>query len=456
MTILEEYENGQLSEEEIYRRLQKVVLDALLWFTAYFYIEKNETFESAYEKAVLMTSEQIRVKEIKHDGETVTEPYQFQKILQYDVNSFIPQELINERLPEFMKLMEDLKRSEPQNSDRTQELIDKIIRIFPMRKALDDVQPPLEQTKAKENNIGTLILPPISPKRLENFFLPTDKVSRTLLTKITVKAEEKATKISAEKKEDRRQGKKGDFVVLLYVDPQTGIKFSRALTSYERRIVQTIGNFWLNKQTIVTASQIYRAAFQDSNPPKREISKILEAVERLNAVQVTIDNREEVTKLKYKYDKVLIKGNLIAVTIVQAMHGGNVIENAIRINALPPTYEFAMPRNQYTEIPANLYKVPKLSQTEQTMRIIDYLIDRIVAMRNDGAKTRKINIPKLCEECGIKNKSTISKIYEKLGKILNHFKATEDFIKDYTIEDDNIVIKTFPPTHPQPQLTKKK
>lgn len=472
MSILDEYERGQLSEEDIYRRLQEAVLEALLWFTAYFYIEKQEPFDRAYELAVLLTSEQIRGKEIEQNGETVSEPYQFQKILQYDVNSFIPQDLINVRLPKFMKRMEDLKRSEPQNSDRTQELIDKINRIFHMRKALADVQPPLEQTKAKENNLEITNLNMMIENIQDNVFLreiasPNAALANDSFTK---PLGEEATRTTKSKKK-KKDNKTFSTTSIINWNPREWQAIDKNNVPYrlliqDRAIHDIIDSIKQEKdkkgeECYISPAEIYRNLTGSTDTHSRVsdimIEKIDQAMNRLFASRLSANLTEEFEERGIK-GKPIFTQHLILTDgemFIEYPNGG--VSKKYEIVKPPILGEWSRKTGQVTHIPPKMLAYTEKRRTYENIGIVYYIARRIIQITN--GQSNVILFDTIIEST-IENPQTVTAkkrttIVKYVEGYLDYLKA-EGFINSYKLINEGRTWRSVEITPSPLKLTENK
>jgi hypothetical protein len=281
-------------------------------------------------------------------------------------------------------------------------------------------------------------LPIIKAKRLTAVNYPIDKVNNTLWSGLLKRG--KVEPLKAESDADAKKGKSATIKVLLDFDELDGVKISRKLNNYDKRVFIAAANLKQQGQDYVTTAQIYRAMGGRKNPSAADREKILKSLEFMSMGRVFIDNRNEV-KLYKKYDRISESFPLLATAIGKGYVNGAVVDDAIHIIEPPRLMTFAENRGQIAPASITLLESP-ISMTEANLTLEDYLFTRIARMRNNPSITRTISIKTVHEKCNIETRMQKSRLPEKLERILEHYKS-EKWIKDYTITDTNIEIETY-------------
>lgn len=281
-------------------------------------------------------------------------------------------------------------------------------------------------------------LPSVSHQKLKDIMYPLDKVNSSLWGFVTVGEE---TPLKAESDTDNRKGKQANIYILLDFDEIDGLKISRKLTAYDKRVFIAVANLAKQGHWITTAEQIYKAMGNKGRPNAATIEKILESVEILSRARVYIDNTEE-TKLYTKYEKIKGSFYLLATEQVTAYAKGVIVKDAIKILGIPQLLTFAENRGQVTTTPLALLESP-MSQTEANLLLEDYLFSRIARMKNAKrlSKTQKtILIETIYQKCSIATYKQKQRLSDKIITILDHYK-NKGWIKGFTLTDRSIDIE---------------
>lgn len=281
-------------------------------------------------------------------------------------------------------------------------------------------------------------LPSVSHQKLKDVMYPLDKVNSYLFGLVAVGEE---TPLKAESDTDNRKGKQANIYILLDFDEIDGLKISRKLTAYDKRVFIAVANLAKQGHWITTAEQIYKAMGNKGRPNAATIEKILESVEILSRARVYIDNTEE-TKLYTKYEKIKGSFYLLATEQVTAYAKGVIVKDAIKILGIPQLLTFAENRGQVTTTPLALLESP-MSQTEANLLLEDYLFSRIARMKNAKrlSKAQKtILIETIYQKCNIATYKQKQRLPDKIMTILDHYK-NEGWIKGYILTDRSVDIE---------------
>lgn len=290
--------------------------------------------------------------------------------------------------------------------------------------------------KACEKRKQKSLLPQIKAKKITELKYPIDKVNASLWGLISPKEK---TPLKAESDEDSKKGKQANIYVLLDFDELDGVKISRQLTSYDKRVFIAVANLKAQGHDTITAWQVYNAMGGVSRPKKDTIEKIIQSIETLSKCRVTIDNTEE-AKLYTRYDRVKATFYLLPTEICSGYAKGIIVENAIKVLEIPKLFTFAEQKRQLTTVPLRLFESP-ISKTEANLLLEDYLFIRIARMKNSPQITRTILLEKIYQKCNITSKMQKSRLPEKIERLLQFYKD-ESWIKGFTITERSIEIKT--------------
>ena len=293
--------------------------------------------------------------------------------------------------------------------------------------------------KSKENFAAASnkdLLPQIKAKKITELQYPIDKVNASLWGLIPVN---ETTALKAESDRDGKKGKQASIYVLLDFDELDGVRISRQLTSYDKRVFIAVANLRAQGHDTITAWQVYNAMGGASHPKKDTIEKIIQSIETLSKCRVTIDNTEE-AKLYTRYDRVKATFYLLPTEICSGYAKGIIVENAIKVLEIPKLFTFAEQRGQLTTVPLRLFKSP-ISKTKANLLLEDYLFNRIARMKNSPKITRIILLETVYQKCNVTTYKQKARLPEKIERLLQFYKD-ESWIKGFTITERNIEIKT--------------
>lgn len=279
--------------------------------------------------------------------------------------------------------------------------------------------------------------PKISTSKLSDIFYPIDKVNSELWNCFSIGEN---TPLKAESDKDSRKGKQASIYVMLDFNELDGVKISRPLTSFDKRVFIAISNKREAGQEILTFSQIYEAMGGISRPDKSIRDRIIESIETMSRAIVSIDTTEE-NKIYPRLDKIVWESQLLHIEKVKGYSRGQITDYAIRIIETPKLYLFAKQRNQITSAPLELFESP-ISKTEANLSLEDYIFPRIARMRNSTKISRTILIETVCQKCNITTKKQRQRLPGKIERYLKHY-VSVGWIKAYKLTDKSIEIVTY-------------
>lgn len=279
--------------------------------------------------------------------------------------------------------------------------------------------------------------PKISTSKLSDIFYPIDKVNSELWNCFSIGEN---TPLKAESDKDSRKGKQASIYVMLDFNELDGVKISRPLTSFDKRVFIAISNKREAGQEILTFSQIYEAMGGISRPDKSIRDRIIESIETMSRAIVSIDTTEE-NKIYPRLDKIVWESQLLHIEKVKGYSRGQITDYAIRIIETPKLYLFAKQRNQITSAPLELFESP-ISKTEANLSLEDYIFPRIARMRNSTKISRTILIETVCQKCNITTKKQRQRLPGKIEKYLKHY-VSVGWIKAYKLTEKSIEIVTY-------------
>lgn len=223
-----------------------------------------------------------------------------------------------------------------------------------------------------------------------------------------------------------------------------GVKLSKKLSSYEKFVWHTCVNLiFQDDHDILTLEQIYKAMGNNGNANPETKAEILEAIENMSKVRVTVDVPIN-SELYPELDQFKGTFQLLATNTKQALSRGQIAKNSIQILEKPQLFYFAKAINQVCSFPAAVLEVP-VNKTKANITLLNFLLQKILKMKHDDFSQKEILLNEMFMQCNINDRSKKSRLLNKengtLRKMLNHF-VFADFIHGYEITERelNIVI----------------
>ena len=218
-----------------------------------------------------------------------------------------------------------------------------------------------------------------------------------------------------------------------------GIKTVKRLTPYDKRVYIAVSALFNSGTDIMTVSQIYYTMGNDSRINKRDIDRLYTSLEKMRHLPITLDNSSE-HKLYKNIPEFKYNGVLLPWESIDAIVNGQRAEGVIHPFREPPLISFAKGRNQFTTISRRLLASP-VSKTDAHLQIDDYLLERISHIKNGRTNTSsKILFETIFEKTNLKERHQKSRAKPVIKEYLEHYKR-ENFIKDFTIEEDGVKIE---------------
>ena len=273
----------------------------------------------------------------------------------------------------------------------------------------------------------------------EKYILPTYKLVDVLFSGELPIGIETPVNMASEK--DNRKGKTAYTLMMLNFDELgDGIKISRELSVYDQQVWNACVNLILNSYKIITPSQIYRWMGYEKQMNDRDKKRIMESVNAIIRARVFIDNENE-RKLYKNYPAISINTPLLAAKIVTAKSGKNEV-TAIEIIEIPDLFAVAEERGQITTIPFEVLEISEIDRTEENLKLLTYLVRRIIHMKYDNDTSRKILLQAIYAKCDIKADERMKRkrLPEKIERIFNHYKKIK-WIDGYELTDTEVTVK---------------
>lgn len=299
---------------------------------------------------------------------------------------------------------------------------------------------PLTSTDSTDNQKRLKKLPKVEKAPTpEKYILPTYKLVDVLFSGELPIGIETPVNMASEK--DNRKGKTAYTLMMLNFDELgDGIKISRELSVYDQQVWNACVNLILNSYKIITPSQIYRWMGYEKQMNDRDKKRIMESVNAIIRARVFIDNENE-RKLYKNYPAISINTPLLAAKIVTAKSGKNEV-TAIEIIEIPDLFAVAEERGQITTIPFEVLEISEIDRTEENLKLLTYLVRRIIHMKYDNDTSRKILLQAIYAKCDIKADERMKRkrLPEKIERIFNHYKKIK-WIDGYKLTDTEVTVK---------------
>ena len=221
-----------------------------------------------------------------------------------------------------------------------------------------------------------------------------------------------------------------------------GVKLSKKLSSYEKFVWHTCVNLIIqDDHDILTLEQIYKAMGNNGKPNNTIKTEILEAIENMSKVRVTVDVPVN-SELYPELDQFKGTFQLLATNTKQALSRGQIAKNSIQILEKPQLFYFAKAINQVCSFPATVLEVP-VSKTKANITLLNFLLQKILKMKLNDFSQKEILLNEMYVQCNIDDKFKRSRLIKENGgtlrKMLDHF-TEYNFIQEYSITTKYIKI----------------
>ena len=232
------------------------------------------------------------------------------------------------------------------------------------------------------------------------------------------------------------------FVAFIDFENLDGVKLSKKLSSYEKFVWHTCVNLIIqDDHDILTLEQIYKAMGNNGKPNNTIKTEILEAIENMSKVRVTVDVPVN-SELYPELDQFKGTFQLLATNTKQALSRGQIAKNSIQILEKPQLFYFAKAINQVCSFPATVLEVP-VSKTKANITLLNFLLQKILKMKLDDFSQKEILLNEMYVQCNIDDKFKRSRLIKENGgtlrKMLDHF-TEYNFIQEYSITTKYIKI----------------
>lgn len=308
-------------------------------------------------------------------------------------------------------------------------------------------------------------LPVIDTHKTSTLNTPVDRVNFLAWNSFKETGEQIAFNLMSER--DKNDPARRDLNITMRYSLSFGndpnIKTTKELNHYDRRLMQAVDTLYTNDasgQHIYLMGDIYRAMGGKGDIGNRR-DKLNNSLTKQATARVYMDNAAEAKH--YNYPHIEYDGNILYFERIRVIYNGQEVE-ALHFLRRPVFMELADGRKQITDIPLKVLQ-SGISQTDDNLRIEDYLLQRIARQKNDLRKLLDQQAKKYTQERQRKIKEArqltilLDTFYAEIGKAkrkkeiklravktaeryLKHYlsKAGGQYISDYKIKDDRIII----------------
>ena len=274
----------------------------------------------------------------------------------------------------------------------------------------------------------------VTGKKVKSVGLPVDKVNSKIWRLLESDLGGQLA-FAAESVKDKGKRQLSIYFSIDFSALDSAVKITRQLEPYDKRVYIAIGALWAAGNQIITIRQIYYAMGGEGEPSQNQMQKIDDALTKMSAARIFINNAEEAQA--YKYPSFRYDASLLPMERVKARINGNQVESAIHLFREPPLISFARGRKQITPIRRELLTTP-LNWTNQNLSLEDYLLE-CIAHAQRGTRSKKMLYAKIYAEAKITAAKQKQRAPEKIRAILDHYKK-QGHIKGYTEESDGITL----------------
>ena len=267
---------------------------------------------------------------------------------------------------------------------------------------------------------------------------------------------------AADKRNPERQQRNISMLYSLSFADDPNIKTTKELNHYDRRLMQAIDTLFTtdpDDQHIYLIGDVFRAMGGTSKKlSDTQRDNINNSLTKQGTARVYMNNKTEATE--YNYPEIYYDGNILDFERITATYNGQEA-TAIKVNRRPAMMEFADKRKQMTAVPLRVLQ-SGISQTNNHLRIEDYLLYRITRQKNAIAKLQQeqqkkytqTRQKKIREESELtilldtfheyagtagKHKNTRNRAEETAGRYLEHYESC-GYIAAFEIKADRIII----------------
>lgn len=235
---------------------------------------------------------------------------------------------------------------------------------------------------------------------------PIDNVTKQVFDGMKVNVSNKVKAVNGSKTADR----KDRFVYIMLRELE---KLDQLLNADDRQTYVAISNLLNNNKRYVTPLQLYRLAVHDPNatPTEDQLRRQDDSIRRLAKLYIKMDLKE-VLDLYPELSQLRTGGNFIFVSTWYGKNTNGTYSDYYKFEGTPLLFEYAKTIKQVIKI-ENTDKAlltSTLRKTAENVAIIQYIADRVTALRNNT---------------NVKCLVSYDTIFKKAGINLNRYKTKQ-------------------------------
>lgn len=216
------------------------------------------------------------------------------------------------------------------------------------------------------------------------------------------------------------------------------LKLTGGLTPFDKRVYIAIAALASQNNGCMSIGQIYATMGHNEKPTAANIEKINDSLNHMDPIKIYIQNNNE-HKAHPNVKEVVYDGHLLPFERVSGyMNNGLCCESIIHVFREPPLMTFARERNQITTIPREILATP-LRQTDSSLRLEDYLVEQISAMKRDQKYSRKMLYTTIFKHSNANTSDQRKRTRKNITRLLDYYKECK-WIKNYSYIKDGVKI----------------
>jgi hypothetical protein len=282
-------------------------------------------------------------------------------------------------------------------------------------------------------------IPQMRTKPPEHIFMPLDKINSNIWGTLSDIPLSKIIPFATEKHNSAKEATVLFSIDWKQLEEEGGISITdaRKLGPFDERCYEASAAIYNAGDEYMTASKIYQAMGNTGRPSTKDIQKINESLDKMQAAHITIDNEKEIEVNKH-YARFPYDGPLLPFERRSAIINNVLVDSAIHLFREPPLINFARTRGkQFTTVGMAVLESP-ISKTPANLLMDNYLLKEISRIKS-GKRNRKMLYTTIFEKCHVTGATPRRRAKETLFRYLNHYKQT-GFIKGYSELKDGISI----------------
>ncbi|MEM2030905.1 MAG: hypothetical protein QXV35_06120 [Archaeoglobaceae archaeon] len=203
------------------------------------------------------------------------------------------------------------------------------------------------------------------------------------------------------------------------------------LTIFDYAVFCAVATCYLDNTLEFSRSRIHKLLTADYKTKLTKIAEqnIVESIEKMRKIDVTIDYTPEAIKCNFVMPGgvAIIKNYMLPLKELILSYRGERTIRGYKFIDIPPLVQYALVKNQIAKIPKEDLSVPSVNKTEKNISILFYLVTRVIEMRENQKLENRINLKRLYDAVGAKNKVECERVRKVAEEILTYWKERNSF-----------------------------